>query len=207
MKGSWRKAIETFRELRKFRRRNFGVYFGMTLSEHNTGRYEDNYRAAREEIPWLTYNDMHINLAQSSAHYYGCSVSKNEKLNESYLNDIDQVLSTRAFSIHPVRVLENDYIRLTKKYIHTGITPLKCMAMKSSVFLDPYGDVFACSIWDRKLGNIRDFSGNLEKILNSPTATEAKTAIEQFDCPNCWTPCEAYTAILARRSRFPFTIS
>jgi radical SAM protein with 4Fe4S-binding SPASM domain len=59
------------------------------------------------------------------------------------------------------------------------------------------GNVYPCTVFDRKLGNIRDYNYDLKKILTSETAKKVRKEIEADRCPQCWTPCEAHQMILS----------
>jgi radical SAM protein with 4Fe4S-binding SPASM domain len=83
-----------------------------------------------------------------------------------------------------------------KKFIETTKTPLTCRAISISIFLDPLGNVFPCTIFSKKLGNIRDNDYDLNKILNSTYAQLLKNDINQSKCPQCWTPCESNQSIM-----------
>ncbi|MCW8804372.1 MAG: SPASM domain-containing protein, partial [Ignavibacteriaceae bacterium] len=97
---------------------------------------------------------------------------------------------------NPINNLENKYLTYAKEFIKNGITPVDCKSLTSSVFLDPYGNVFPCSIWDKKIGNIRDFNYKLSVLLKEKIIEVLRAQIQEKKCPNCWTPCEAYQSIL-----------
>ena len=43
----------------------------MTLSAYNLGRFAETFEACARECPGLTIDDVHLNVAQVSGHYYG----------------------------------------------------------------------------------------------------------------------------------------
>jgi len=73
---------------------------------------------------------------------------------------------------------------------------LPCKALSVSCFIDPYGTIYPCTIFNKKLGNLRQANYNLKKIWNSKKSAEVRKLIKENKCPGCWTPCEAYQTIL-----------
>ena len=69
IKGGFRRQIETFKALRRIP--GIVTALGMTLSTHNLGQFERTFAACARECPGLTVDDMHLNVAQRSGHYYG----------------------------------------------------------------------------------------------------------------------------------------
>ena len=68
IKGGFRRQIETFRALRRID--GVTTVLGMTLSSYNVGRFAETFDACAREIPGLTADDLHLNVAQVSGHYY-----------------------------------------------------------------------------------------------------------------------------------------
>ncbi len=77
---------------------------------------------------------------------------------------------------------------------------LKCSAARFSAYIDPYGVVHPCTMWNRPLGNVN--ASNLADILNSDAAKEARALIDRKACPKCWTPCEAQPSFVSRPTSF-----
>src|SRR5262245_3090022 len=68
IKGGFKRQIETFKALRTIP--NVVTVFGVTLSSYNLGRFAQTFDACARECPGLTIDDMHLNVAQVSGHYY-----------------------------------------------------------------------------------------------------------------------------------------
>ncbi|MBN1794796.1 MAG: radical SAM protein [Candidatus Omnitrophica bacterium] len=200
--GAWEKATDTFLELRKMSSKKFGVYFGVTISGFNQDALFDTVAALTQKIPGLTYRDIHVNIAHLSSHYYG----NDARIAAEHRKVIDVINAFRRAKgrpwLHPVLALEDYYLKKAPQYIRTGKRPLCCQALESSVFIDPHGDVFPCSIYDRKLASLRDVDYDLAAIWNSENARRLRAEIVQGACPHCWTPCEAYQSIFAHL--FPY---
>ena len=85
---------------------------------------------------------------------------------------------------------------LVGKYYETGKSPLPCTALSSSCFIDAYWNLFACSIWDAQVGNLRENAFNLQELWDSSRRRELRHDVVAERCSHCWTPCEAYPTIL-----------
>lgn len=201
IKGSWQRAVETYKKLKKLEKKygNFKVFFGYTMSLFNAGFFEKTFRMLKKEIPELTIDDIHTNLFQTSAIYYRIKgSSKNEKDCRRILKqEVINALELKKKLLNPISLIERKYLRLGKKYLETGKTPIKCNIFNLSCFVSPYGDIYPCTIFDRKLGTLRENNYDLKKILRSNTAKKIKREIIQNKCPQCWTPCEAHQLIMS----------
>ena len=69
IQGGFRRQMETFRQLREIP--GVTAALGMTLSTENSGQFDRTFAACARECPGLTVNDVHLNVAQRSSHYYG----------------------------------------------------------------------------------------------------------------------------------------
>jgi MoaA/NifB/PqqE/SkfB family radical SAM enzyme len=193
--GGWRRQIETFKRLRAVP--GVQTVLGMTVSALNVGQFEKAFGAAKNEYPALSYDDFHVNIAHVSAHYYGNSgtdlVSGSEK---AMAETVENYMRVRSFPLDPVSWLEKQYLKRVGKYLATKKTPIRCQALRSSCFLDATGGVYPCSMYDRLLGNIREWDYDLPALWNSEVSRRLQKEIWNFNCPQCWTPCEAYQSIL-----------
>lgn len=194
IKGNFDKAINLFKKLKELskKRKNLIVMFGYTISDFNVGEFEKTFKEVKKEIPSIEIKDFHVNIAHISKHFYS-----NESLNlhkEKYISEIEKVLKLRKnVGIGVINEVENFYLKKCIPYIKTSKTPIQCKALVSQIFIDPYGNVFPCTIWPKKLGNIRKES--LNKILEKEETKKIRKLIEEAKCPNCWTPCEAHPSI------------
>lgn len=196
IEGGWRRQIETFRRLREIP--GVEVVLGMTLSAANVDHFPQAFAAARREIPDLDYRDYHVNIVHESDHYFGnAPLGLRGKVGaEALARATEEYAKLRGTSLHPVNVLEREYLKRVRRYLETGKTPMRCHALKSSCFVDSWGNVFPCTIYDRKVGSLRDVDFDLTKIWNDAAAVELQKEIWDYNCPQCWTPCEAYQTIM-----------
>ncbi len=196
--GGWRKSVETYKRLRELSGKNFDVFFEFTLCPWNTGKFRDTYNAVRKEIPEILPVDFHVNVFHTSEHFYSNINLENEKkFKDNLAIEIGNLCDAKKIvSMNPAVMLPDLYLKLARRYAETGKTPLPCKALLSSCFIDPLGNVFPCTIYNKNLGNLRSFDYELKKILTRNETEKTKEIIKKLKCPNCWTPCEAYPMIL-----------
>src|SRR5271157_4975041 len=70
--GNYDRALALFKRLLELHKRHPGVFpvFGYTISRINQGHFQEAFESVKREIPGITHNDFHINLAQLSDNYY-----------------------------------------------------------------------------------------------------------------------------------------
>ena len=199
--GSWDRGIETFRRLRGIKQSNFQVVVGMTLMAKNAGAVDATLAAIREVIPDFERSELHLNVGHESGHYFDNLGYPVEQRHDKILRAIDEHRHANGGSMHPVRFLEDRYQALVSKYYETHKSPLPCTALSSSCFIDAYWNLFACSIWDAKVGNLRDSAFDLRALWDSQRRHELRDDVIGERCSHCWTPCEAYPTILGNLAR------
>jgi len=198
--GGWKRQLETFKQLRTLS--GVETVLGMTLSKHNAGLYKQTFEAAKKVVPDLNHRDFHVNIAHESSHYYHNAGELNEGGNQELIRkEVSEYQRSRGPVRSLVGFLEHQYLGKVQQYMSTGKTPVRCHSLKSSCFIDSWGNVYPCIIYDNKIANLRDYNYDLEKIWNLPETKRLQQEIWQGHCPNCWTPCEAYQSILGNLSR------
>jgi len=205
VKGSWDKAIKSFKLLKALSKehKNFQTFFGYTISPINIGEFKKTYLSVKEVIPEIEPKDFHVNLLHTSEHYFS-NIDNKFNLKSSareVVKELGLIESMRKNgSINPAiftqNFLEKNYVKFSKPFIKNNRTPLACKVLQTSIFLDPYGNVFPCTIFNKLLGNIRNSRYELKKIIETEDAKALRKEILELKCPNCWTPCEAYQTIL-----------
>ncbi len=194
--GGWQRQMETFRQLRDIP--GVQVVLGMTLSQSNVNHFPVAFQAVKDEFPALTYDDYHVNIIHESEHFFG---NAEEGLRENVGKDdlaeaVEHYGKLRGLPKSPVSILERAYLKRVRKYLNTGKTPIRCQALSASCFVDPWGNVFPCTIYNKQIGSLRDSGYDLARIWSSPETEALQKEIWEYQCPQCWTPCEAYQSIL-----------
>jgi radical SAM protein with 4Fe4S-binding SPASM domain len=195
VKGGFRRQIETFKALRAVP--GVTVALGMTLSAHNVGRFQETFDACARECPDLRLDEMHLNVAQRSGHYYA-NAEADVVVPDPELARIElqRYRSLRGLPRTPRHWLEDTYLKHLELYLITGRTPMACHALRASCFIDPWGVVYPCISYSKPIGRLRDTGMRLEPIWAGVEATRTQQEIWVGNCPQCWTACEAYQSIL-----------
>ena len=199
--NSWDRGIETLRRLRGIRRSNFQVVAGMTLLAKNADQVDATIEAIRTRIPDFKRTELHLNIGHESGHYFdnvGRALSPDHA---RVVRAIEDHRAKNGTGLHPVHFLENRYQALVQSYYQTGRSPLPCSALSTSCFIDAYWNLFACSIWDAKVGNLRDASFDFGALWDSARRQSLRRDVVEENCPHCWTPCEAYPTLLGNLAR------
>jgi MoaA/NifB/PqqE/SkfB family radical SAM enzyme len=201
LQGSFEKGIETFRRLRGIRKPNFQTVIGMTLTAKNASKVDDTLAAIRQTIPDFRRSELHLNVSHESGHYFDNVGYRAGEDRSEILRAVEDHRRQNGTSLHPVKFLEDRYQALVAGYYETGKSPLPCTALSSSCFIDAYWDVYPCSIWSERLGNLRDQAFDLAGLWASQLRRDRRTDVTEERCPHCWTPCEAYPTILGHLAR------
>lgn len=192
---SWQKAVETYQKLKKIKQKNFEVYFGMTLSGFNYNLIEKTYQELKKEIKDLRRIDLHFNIAHQSF-YYNNNLKTDLKVNKKIISELEVFKAKKRQVISGVNFLESRYQSLIRIYLKTRKSPLFCQSLRASLFIDPFGGIYPCSMWQEKIANLEDINYDLRNIWQSDKVYKLRDKIKNKNCPGCWTPCEAYQTIL-----------
>jgi MoaA/NifB/PqqE/SkfB family radical SAM enzyme len=196
--GSWERAVATFQQLRKLNSGRFSVYLGYTLQDSNLYSFEETVITARNELGKLTNDEIHVNIAHISGHYYANSNFNGIPEPNATRKVMDLIIGSRKRKrFDPVSILEYRYQKLARTYQQSGTVPLTCQAGAASCFVDPAGNVYPCSIFALPIGSLRENEYDLAKIWKTANKSSIRQLIKEGSCPGCWTPCEAYQTILA----------
>ena len=192
--GNFESAIHTFRELRKIK--NIDSFFAFTMYGPNNSDVFSLMNSIKEQIPSITAADFHLNLPQSSDHYYG-NQSIKMPIDQNVLKIIDDFESLVPQKLDSLKIAERTYRTYAKEFYLTKKMPMTCSAMMSSVYISEVGDIYPCTIWNKKLGSLRDIDFDIKKVIETPEYAKIREDIKKDNCPKCWTPCEAFPTIAA----------
>lgn len=195
--GNYDKAIQMFRMLQGMRKAhgNLEFVFGYTMSKLNQGKFADTFNAVKADIPDITHNDFHVNLAQTSDNYYNNSETDLRVDHEVAAGEIESLIRGRRFRMGAINAIETAFLKNLAKYAATGKTPMRSRSLEVSLFMDSFGDVYPSIMWNEKLGSIRDTDYSLEPIWNGEKAVELRKNRSGKE-PEQWTSCEAYQSII-----------
>jgi MoaA/NifB/PqqE/SkfB family radical SAM enzyme len=205
--GSFDRGLETFRRLRGIKRSNFQTVIGMTLMAENAGSVNETLAAIRQVVPDFQRSELHLNIGHESGHYFANEGYSVRQHHAEILRAVEDHRTQNGSALHPVKFLEDRYQALIGKYYETGRSPLPCTALSSSCFVDPYWNLYPCSIWSEKVGNLRSNGFDLAALWAGSRRADLRKAVIEENCAHCWTPCEAYPTILGHLARATVTRS
>jgi hypothetical protein len=192
------RAKETFEGLKKMARkwrRRLGVAPGLTLSAELLSCAENPVKDLVRDLALAGPREIHMNLAHRSEHYYG-NLHMAPLPTGAAVEQVDQLLHARRFGFTGLDLAERLYLKGARTYLQKGRSPIACQACSSSVFIDGDWSVYPCTVYSRLLGNLKSEGFELKRLASIPAFKETRAAVSAGQCPGCWTPCEAYTAIL-----------
>ncbi len=196
--NNFEKAIAVFKMLKEMRKEhsNLDFVFGYTMSRYNKGAFEKTFQEVKNAIPDVTYNDFHINLAQSSENYYRNKGADISAYGEDVARELENILSHKRFSPNPVSFLDTLFLKKLVYFARTGKSPMRNRSLELSLFMDSGGNIYPSIVSNIKVGNIKDSNFDLMRILGGDCAVKARESIRDGgESPN-WTSCEAYQAML-----------
>ena len=201
IKGDFALAVQTYKLLKTLPK--LDVYVGMTLFPKNMDLIDALVLAIQKEIPGFRYKDLHVNLPHTSSHYYqNQSIDRIKLDRHALLQHINNFSKKRGIPMSPFAWVEKMYQREVAKYLSDGNCPQDCGALMTQVYLAADGTLYPCSMWDVSLGNIREWKYSMAPGLESQEAKKLRSELLQKKCPNCWTPCEAYSTLASNIFRF-----
>ncbi len=198
--GAFDRARETLARLRAIPDRRLSSHVGLTFSSRNDADPEGLVSALLAAAPELRREDLHFNLAHHAPHYYKnrpADRPDRARLRRFLLQESTQ----RDATLEPFALLERAYWRLAADYLATDRSPLPCAALSASAYVDPDLVLYPCATWDRPIARLEDHDYSIDAALRTTEAMAAARAARSLDCPNCFTPCEAYPTILTERWR------
>jgi len=191
--GAFERAFTTFERLRRLRGARLIVVAGCTLTDRAPEQIESLGRELSRRLSDFDRRELHFNLAHHSSHYYR-NAAFTGLPGEAALQALER-LPRPGFGA--LAWIERSYARLARRALREGFPPVGCEALVRTVFVGPDLDVHPCTIWERPLGNLRDFGLSLERLLVQDAAAAARATIEARGCPGCFSPCEAVPAMAA----------
>ncbi len=177
--NGYEKAIETAKRLKKY---GIHLRFIMTI-------YKENYK----DIEYLVElaNELGIGYyfgyARESANY----LESEEKVGYFTDEEIEYIEETllKVGWLEDERRVPN---WLWAKYSYQGFVPyFECYMGRMSLVIDPYGNIYPCNELHDFLfmGSLKEYKGDIDKLLISQEAIDALKRIERKECQPCSMLC------------------
>jgi len=177
VKNGYDKVQESIRLLK-----SLGIQLRVTMIV-----YKENYK----DIPWL------VDFAKENEIDYFIGYARNAGLlqnkenayvyTSSELEEIETLLTN-------IKWLDNkrkpNWL-WAKSIYQNNIPTFKCFMGERSLVIDPYGNVFPCNecLDSLKMGNLNDWDGDLDKLLDSNQALKVLEDIKNEKCQPCSMLC------------------
>jgi MoaA/NifB/PqqE/SkfB family radical SAM enzyme len=194
--GLFDRVINLYREIKQHFSPVIEPYLGFTITRSNVEQLPENIRTLHYEYG-VESRDIHYNFYHQSDIYYQNDASEVPTPEQArriipYLN----ALPTGKNHLSPENILERRYRRLYLDFLKTGRSPLKCEAFSGSLSITSSGECYPCMGYPRSAGSIKDYNFCLADLWRSTTVKTIRSSIEKYQCPQCWTPCEAFQTML-----------
>jgi MoaA/NifB/PqqE/SkfB family radical SAM enzyme len=205
----FKKALLTFLKLRDLKKEyvNFQPHIAYTISHLNAGNFKEFYEHLNTEEDIGIY-EFSFTVEHFKRLYYGENPESKTASYKGFRNEAEKdvkhilnLLDSSKIKINKSAVgwIKEKFYRFYLKNISSFLEQpnkmvIPCAASKLSAYIDPYGYVYPCTMWNIKLGNIKEMS--FSDIWMSEKADYIRRTIKQGKCPNCWTPCEAQPSFL-----------
>ncbi len=203
--GNYDRVIALYRALKELSKtyRNLSVVLGYTISAANQGHLQETFESVKKDLPGITYNDFHINVAQLSNNYYhnvGGGVIPD---GSAVCKDLEAVQAGRRRGFGLMQITEGRFLDGLMAFVKTGRPPLRCRSLDASLFLDSTGNIYPSIMWDAPVVNIRDMGYDLTKVWRGEKAAGMRRLIREGRDPVHWTSCEAYQSIIGSMLHAP----
>jgi sulfatase maturation enzyme AslB (radical SAM superfamily) len=206
------KAVETFLALKELKNeyKNFIPHIAYTISTLNAGMFMSFFDYINKKFG-VRIEDFSFSIEHSCGFYQReQSVAKNDAMIGRMISDVKGILSLKSCSKSGTSLLflkDKFYTFYLKGILlrlrNPGLMVIPCAAGTFSSYIDPYGNVYPCTMWTTQaLGNIT--CTPFYVIWHSKRAKAIRKAIERGKCPTCWTPCEAQASWVANFERIIF---
>lgn len=178
VKDGFKKAIESAKLLKEL---GIGLRFIMTL-----------YRETYKDIDWFVELCKEIDVGyyigypRASTNYIKSS-SKVDYFNKDELEWIENKLNEIGWLSE--RRISN---WLWAKSTYQNNTPyFNCLMGEMHIVLDPYGNIYPCNelLPTLFMGNIKEYDGDLDKLLNSKKALDVIEFVKEKKCQPCGMLC------------------
>jgi len=187
-------VIKTLKRLQRLRERYHNFRYGIeyTLSPLNAGQLQTliNDLNFHGLSPYCTLTIFHVGSLYDNLN----SSIKLDKLDmEAALRDVAICQKCGSTDWFPADIIRNIYLHYSKYFLAHGRAPMSCVALRDSLFIDPYGDIHPCIILNEKVAHYQDLT---KEFIERGMKLYWKNRYR--DCKRCWTPCEAYPSIIRK---------
>lgn len=210
VKGGYKKALEAYRELQKIAQTNprLNIFFSYTISPLNAGNFGAFFRNIHEDLG-IGIERFSINFTGRGFFYHQDRSFALDKLDgKKLVKDVEfiikqnqRAIKTNFFSTGK-SLFQRFYVKNIPLFLQNPSKMiLPCSAVSETFFLDPYGNLYPCLTWEKKLGNIKNLA--FDKFWSSPNLKKIREDVRKGRCPVCFIPCVFQFSFL---NKLPFSL-
>lgn len=188
VKGNFENFMNTFERLAVLRANfeNLRVGVHTVVSIYNIERLKDIYDFVRELNPKPDSHIFEVAEERVELDTMGTSITPDhrsfskaftplrEEIKNDYLKGDFLSRITQSFRL--------EYYEMVEKILKERRQLIPCYAGFASCQISPYGDVWACCVLAKSLGNLRDTNFEFYKVWHSEKANEIRTSIKRGEC-------------------------
>ncbi len=190
MKGTFKKAIKTYKELKKIKNKNFFVNIQTTITKKNQNELKSLYNYIKNKLEANVFTLLLIRGNPKNPKIKNINIKIYEKINklidskDKYKN---QSILLSLFNYNKLKNIirskqrhlrYNLILKILKK--NNYITP--CYALQLDAVMYENGDIFPCELLNIKIGNMRDFNYDFKKLWYSIKAKKIRKYIKKTKC-------------------------
>src|SRR3989304_1198374 len=179
---------------------NLRILAATTFCSHNQDKVIEIYRYIKEEMDIDQYNINYVRGDARNPIVKDVDAEKYEGLVNYIENNMDKKgngLIESLFDILPL---------LTRRKVLETLKSeeriYECHAGKRMIVIDSFGNVFPCEMLSEKLGNLRDYDYDLQKILEMENTQRVLKYIRDKKC-NCTWECAIQDSIVYDYKHYP----
>ena len=194
--GSWVRAQQTYKELKKLKRYpNLTIGIHTVISQFNVERFPDIYK----ELIKLQPDSYITEIAEERVELGTIGTGITPALKE-YGKAVDflmaEMKNTPAKGVARIaRAFRFEYYAIVKKYLKENRQVIPCYAGVASAQISPDGDVWPCCVRADSMGNLREYNYDFKAVWNSAKAAEIRRSIKNKECA-CPLANASYTNLL-----------
>jgi len=198
VKGSFSRAIETFRLVNAIKNRNLHVGFQFTLSKYNVHMAYDFVKQLVDIGPLI------VTVAHRAEFFKNIDAEDVIAPPEKTISTLRQIYKVfKSFSGNPLQsLLPRMYAKFAVQYVRRpNEMVLPCASSYATCTIDPYGNVQPCPYMSARKINVGDYGYDLGRIVKLREVRNIREAVKRKSCPKCWMNCEAYPTIIQQFPR------
>lgn len=192
-------AMSTFLHLRQLASSfsNLRPHIAYTINRFNVGEFQNFYSLLSEKYG-IGISEISFAIEHPFGYYFQdqMPIVKNtlERFGKRALNDLQVILHLkhdhRFDRLNATSLFYDYYLKSIPTYLKDPSHQIiPCTAGKNSAFIDPYGNVYPCTMMNTVIGSLK--KDDFRTVWESEKRCLAMQNVKLGKCPSCWTPCEA----------------